>query len=112
MISLLTMQQHLEELRVLREMAKANGQLSAAIRAEELRGRLRGFYVETVAHNNSSNEFAQMSDEQLRDFIIQETRALGIDIGGHSCFRNLSRSTEPAIPRRRLAMRMRIVPSL
>jgi phage terminase small subunit len=35
--SLLTMERHLEELRVLREIAKANRQLSAAVRAEELR---------------------------------------------------------------------------
>jgi phage terminase small subunit len=41
-MSLLTMEQHMEELRGLREMAKANGQLSAAIKAEELRGKLRG----------------------------------------------------------------------
>ena len=78
--SLLTMQQHLEELRVLREMAKANCQMSAAIRAEELRGRLRGFYVDHVQHRDV-NEFAQMSDEQLHDFIRREARVLGIDIG-------------------------------
>jgi hypothetical protein len=33
--------------------------------------------VEKV-EQGSTNEFAQMTDEQLRDFIILETRALGM----------------------------------
>jgi hypothetical protein len=97
--SLLTMERHMEELRVLREIAKANGQLSAAIRAEELRGKLRGFYVEKVEHG-STNEFAQMTDEQLRDFIIRETKALGLDVR-QSGSRNLGQSNEPASSRRK-----------
>jgi hypothetical protein len=36
-------------------MAKANGQLGAAIKAEELRGKLRGFYVDMVEHGTGSN---------------------------------------------------------
>jgi hypothetical protein len=76
----------------LRAFLALGGLLSAAIRAEELRGKLRGFYVEKVEHS-SSNEFAQMTDEQLRDFIIRETKALGIDIG-HSVSRNLGQSND------------------
>ena len=77
--SLLTMEQHLEELRVLREIAKANRQLSAAVRAEELRGKLRGFYVERVEQSNTS-QFADMSDEELNNLIVRECEALGINI--------------------------------
>ena len=39
---------HLTQLVELRQMAKAKGQLSAAIKAEELRGRVLGLYVEQV----------------------------------------------------------------
>jgi hypothetical protein len=56
----------MEELRVLREMAKNNNQLSAAITAEVKRGELRRFYVKQV---ESINEFADWSDEELREFI-------------------------------------------
>jgi phage terminase small subunit len=77
--SLLTVEQHMEELRALREIAKANGQLSAAIRAEELRGKLRGFYVDQVQHRDAHG-FEQMTDEQLRDYIVREAAALGLTI--------------------------------
>jgi phage terminase small subunit len=73
--SLLTMEQHMEELRALREIAKANGQLSAAIRAEEL----RGFYVDQVQHRDAHG-FEQMTDEQLREYVIREAGALGFTI--------------------------------
>jgi phage terminase small subunit len=70
--SLLTMEQHLEELRVLREIAKANHQLSAAVRAEEL----RGFYVEKVEQNNARQ--SDMSDQELNNLIVRECEALGM----------------------------------
>ena len=41
----LSLEEHMEELRVLRELAKDNGQTSAAIAAEVKRGELRRFYV-------------------------------------------------------------------
>lgn len=44
--ALLTLEEHMAELQTLREMAKQNAQLSAAIKAEELRGKLRRFYVD------------------------------------------------------------------
>jgi phage terminase small subunit len=46
--TMLTLEQHMAELRQLRETAKAIGNISAAIRAEELRGKLCGFYVESA----------------------------------------------------------------
>ena len=77
--TMLTLEEHMVELRKLRDVAKARGQLSAAIRAEELRGRLRGFYVEKVDHGNAG-QFANMSDEELHNFIVRECEALGINI--------------------------------
>jgi hypothetical protein len=43
--TLLTIDEHMEELKTLRNMAKETGQMSAAIKAEELRGKLRRFYI-------------------------------------------------------------------
>ena len=42
--ALITLEAHLDELAALRDEAKAKGQFSAAIRAEELRGRLCKLY--------------------------------------------------------------------
>ena len=64
-ISLLTMEQHMEELRRLRNMAKKKGQFATAVRAEELRGRLRRFYVDQVEHG-AAHEFDHMSDHGLQ----------------------------------------------
>jgi len=44
----ITLEEHLRELRELREMAKDAGQLSAAISAETNRGKVSGLYVEKV----------------------------------------------------------------
>ena len=41
--TLLTLEQHMQELKTLREMAKKAGQFSAAISAEVKRGELRRF---------------------------------------------------------------------
>jgi hypothetical protein len=77
--SLLTLEDHMSQLKNLRDASVTLGQLSAAIKAEELRGKLRGFYVEKVEHG-SKNEFSQMSDEELHKFIAEEARALGINL--------------------------------
>lgn len=48
----LTIENHLYELAALRDFAKASGQYSAAIRAEELRGKVAGFYTDRIEMNN------------------------------------------------------------
>src|SRR5215813_9121833 len=45
--ALLTLEGHLKELAEIRDLAKKKGQLPAAIKAEELRGRLSGLYADT-----------------------------------------------------------------
>ena len=44
--AILTLEAHMRELRSLRDLAKQSGQYSAAIKAEELRGKLCKFYVD------------------------------------------------------------------
>jgi hypothetical protein len=58
-------------------MAKASGQLSAAIRAEELRGKLQRFYVDQV-ETGGAHEFDQMTEDELRQYIVEEAKALGL----------------------------------
>jgi hypothetical protein len=51
----------MEKLRELRDRADQRGQTSAAIRAEELRGQLKRFYVKQV-ESGEAGEFERMSD--------------------------------------------------
>jgi hypothetical protein len=54
--------------------AASNGKLGAAVRAEYLRGNSAGLY-DRLEHN-AANEFARMSDEELRQVIVDQTQAL------------------------------------
>jgi hypothetical protein len=54
--------------RELRDKADQRGQTSAAIRAEELRGQLRRFYVKQV-ESGDTGDFERMSDEELRKYV-------------------------------------------
>lgn len=47
----LTVVEHLRTLNELREEARSVGQMSAAIKAEELRGKCSGFYSERIVHD-------------------------------------------------------------
>jgi phage terminase small subunit len=46
-----TVEQHLRTLTELRDEARADGQFAPAIKAEELRGKCAGFYVEKMQHS-------------------------------------------------------------
>ena len=50
--SVYTLQQHMDELKTLRELAKRNGQISAAVAAEVKRGELMGYYVQRRENSN------------------------------------------------------------
>lgn len=50
---LITYEGHLTELELLREMAKKADQFSAAIKAEENRGKVAGFYDKKVEHSGT-----------------------------------------------------------
>ena len=62
----LTVASHLQTLEGLRDKAIAAGQLTAAIRAEELRGKVTGFYTERVEHSGS----VEMSHEQREQSVL------------------------------------------
>jgi hypothetical protein len=68
--TLLTLEQHMEQLKSLREMAKEARQFSAANSAEVKRGELMRFYVKQV-ESAHVNEFEHMSVEEL-EAIIRE----------------------------------------
>ena len=55
----------------LRDKADQRGQTSAAIRAEELRGQLKRFYVKQV-ESGDANEFSRMTDDELRAIIAEQ----------------------------------------
>jgi hypothetical protein len=61
----------MEMLRELRDKADQRGQTSAAIRAEELRGQLKRFYVRQV-ENGDVGDFSRMSTEELRACVYGE----------------------------------------
>lgn len=57
----MTPEQHLSNLKTLRDEAKERGHTAAAIRAEELMGKVMGFYVDRleVSHNRSEAEILE-----------------------------------------------------
>ena len=57
-----TLQQHMDELKTLRELAKRNGQISAAVAAEVKRGELMGYYVQ---RRESTNTVYNITDKPL-----------------------------------------------
>ena len=69
--ALLSLEEHMEELRVLRELAEEKGHISAAIAAEVKRGELRRFYVKQI-ESGPRSPFEDMSDEDLAEFIRTE----------------------------------------
>ena len=59
---LYTLEQHMDELKTLRELAKRNGQISAAVAAEVKRGELMGYYVQ---RRESTNTVYTISDQPM-----------------------------------------------
>lgn len=72
--ALLSLEEHMAELQTLREMAKSVAQFSAAIKAEELRGKLRRFYVELNEHTGKDGEPIQVS--QATDELVSRIARL------------------------------------
>jgi len=70
---LLSLEGHLEQLKVLRDNAVAANQFSAAIAAEVKRGELRKFYVKQVEHGQVGEfaRVARVTDEDLDAFLAK-----------------------------------------
>jgi hypothetical protein len=71
----LTLDAHMEKLRELRDKADQRGQTNAAIRAEELRGQLKRFYVKQV-ESGEAGKFDRMTDDELREYIAGQEEIL------------------------------------
>jgi hypothetical protein len=67
----LSLEEHMEKRAHLRDKAEEKGQMSAAIAAEVKRGELRRFYTKQI-ESGPPNPFADMSDEELDEFIRTE----------------------------------------
>jgi hypothetical protein len=84
----------LAELARLRDLAAEKRRYAAAVRAEYLRGRLCGFYsdkveissrdsIQTRSRSALGTGFADMSDEQLGAYILEQDellRSLGVEV--------------------------------
>ncbi len=68
----MTVDDHLERLRILSEGAEHQGQFAAAITAETNRGKVVGFYVERA--NLTMKDLGKMSDAELEAEIKRLTR--------------------------------------
>lgn len=66
----LTLIEHMQMLRILRDEARAEGKLQAAIQAEVKRGELRKFYIKQV-ESGKPGDFADVSDEELDKFLAE-----------------------------------------
>ena len=64
----LSLDQHMQKLRELRDEARQRGQLSAAIKAEVKRGELAGLYVKRV-ESGEPGDFDRMTTEELRAYV-------------------------------------------
>lgn len=71
----LTLSDHMAMLRLLRDEARAEGKLQAAIAAEVKRGELRRFYVKQV-ETGAAGEFSELSDEELDKLIREEAERI------------------------------------
>jgi phage terminase small subunit len=71
---------HIGQLVELRELAKGKGQISAAIKAEELRGRVLGLYVEQSVRETvvSNKTVEQANEDELRAAIRNAMTQLGL----------------------------------
>lgn len=71
---LVTLETHVAELARLRQKAEDEGQLAAAIKAEELRGKVCGLYVERTeltGPNGGPIQAVSMSVEQFRKIALE-----------------------------------------
>jgi hypothetical protein len=65
----------MKELKLLREMAKAEGDIKAAIQAEVKRGEVKQFYVRRV-ETGGPGAFEQLTDQELQQQIVEQTKEL------------------------------------
>ena len=72
-----TVAQHLRTLTELRDEARAEGQYSPAVKAEELRGKCAGFYTERHEHTGKGG-----GPMQVAPLSVEEFRQIAAEIAG------------------------------
>lgn len=73
--TLLSLEEHMEKLKELRDAAHQEGDFSPAIKAEELRGKLRRFYVEQIEHGGVG-DFDRMNEDEILDHIERQEQTI------------------------------------
>ncbi len=73
---LLSLEEHMDELQKLRDEARVGEAYSAAIKAEELRGKLRGFYVEQHEVGRPG-DFGNMEHDKLLESVQADLAEFG-----------------------------------
>lgn len=68
-----SLEDHISKLEELRDAAIKNGQIPAAVKAEELIGKVSRLYVIQVEHGEVG-DFKQMTREQLEDWIVTQVK--------------------------------------
>lgn len=71
----LTLEKHMDRLLQLSMKAEALEQMGAAIKAEELRGKLQRYYVEQVEVGDAG-DFDRMTLGELKEFVAEEAQSL------------------------------------
>ena len=77
-----SLEDHISKLEELRDAAIENGQIPAAVKAEELIGKVSRLYVIQVEHGEVG-EFSRMSDEELQQHVASEVKELKITATRH-----------------------------
>ena len=91
-------QAHIKRLAELSELARAKGQTSSAIRAEELIGRCLGFYVEQSVALSVTQEIENAKPEEIRQALAEAMTKykIGNQIGNQSLAKD-KKPQEPAL---------------
>lgn len=72
-----TLQQHLDDLKRLRDLSERDGKYGPAVTAEMARGKASGFYVERV-ERGKPGDFERLSDDEIERRLIENAESIRI----------------------------------
>lgn len=73
----LTLEEHLSDLKRLRDLAEREGKYGPAVTAEMARGKASGFYIDRV-EKGGVGDFERMSNDELDKQLAEAERAIGL----------------------------------
>lgn len=91
----ISLEQHLNDLKRLRDLALSDQKYGPAIQAEIARGKASGHYIDRVEHGNPG-DFDNLTDDELNRKIADAERALGIAQDAIGTASASSRATQKA----------------